>query len=238
MASKKKFNVQSLNNQKVFLYVVLAGLLGFLAFYMLVYQKLEEKTSTLHSENVNLRARVEELKEVYDNMEGYKLMIDAMDKDIHEKLSIFPADVREEDALVIAVDTLNKAYVKYTTINIGDKEDVYEMPAEAVKTAGLNDYDDKILVQKRSVSYVNNTDYINLKTLVETVLEYGGVKKINNIIYSKNDGDSESDSFLTGTIEVTDFVAEGTGAEYTAPDLKDYEAGLYDLFGIVKNPNR
>jgi len=236
MASKKKFNVQSLNNQKVFLYIVLAGLIGFLAFYMFVYQKLQEKTQALHSENVNLRTRVEELKEVYDNMDGYKLMIDAMDKDIHEKLSIFPADAREEDALVTAVDTLNKAYVRYTTINIGAKEDVYEIPEETVKTAGLADYDDKILVQKRTVAYVNDTDYINLKTIVETVLAYGGVKKINNIIYSKNDG--EGDSYLTGTIEVTDFIAEGTGAEYTAPDLKDYEAGLYDLFGIVKNPNR
>ncbi|MBO4825091.1 MAG: hypothetical protein J5487_06835 [Lachnospiraceae bacterium] len=236
MASKRKFNVQSLNNQKVFLYVVLAGLIGFLAFYMLVYQKLEEKTKALHSENVNLRTRVEELKEVYENMDGYKLMIDAMDNDIHEKLSIFPADVREEDALVIAVDTLNKAYVKYSTINIGDKEDVYEIPEETVKNAGLTDFDDKILVQKRTVAYVNDTDYINLKTIVETVLEYGGIKKINNIVYSKNEG--ENDSFLSGTIEVTDFVAEGTGAEYVAPDLKDYEAGLYDLFGIVRNPNR
>ncbi|MBO4615901.1 MAG: hypothetical protein J5717_00975 [Lachnospiraceae bacterium] len=236
MASKRKFSVQSLNNQKMFLYVVLAGLAVFLAFYMFVYQKLEEKTRDIHSENVNLRTRVEELKEVYDNMEGYKLMIDAMDKDIHEKLSIFPADVREEDALVTVVDMLNKAYVEYTTINIAGKEDVYEIPKETVVKAGLDDYNDKILVQKRTVAYVNNTDYINLKTLVENILEYGGVKKISNIIYSKNDG--EKDSFLTGTIEVTDYMAEGTGAEYVAPDLKDYEAGLYDLFGIVRNPNR
>ena len=38
MASKqkKKINLDMLNNQKIFLYVVLVGLLGFLAFYMLV----------------------------------------------------------------------------------------------------------------------------------------------------------------------------------------------------------
>ena len=89
---------------------------------------------------------------------------------------------------------------------------------------------------KRSVSYVNSTDYINLKTIVNTILEYGGKKKINNIVYSKSE--DEKDGYITGTIEVTDYVAQGTGAEYKAPDLKEYEAGLYDLFGIIKNPNQ
>ncbi|MBR6308759.1 MAG: hypothetical protein IKR39_09145 [Lachnospiraceae bacterium] len=236
MASKKKFNVKSLNNQKVFLYVVLLGLLGFLAFYMLVYQKLIEKTNTLHSENSRLYTQVEELKEVYDNIDGYKAMTEAMTADIKERLSVFPADVREEDALVIAVDTLNKAYVEYTTINIGGKEEVYTIPLETVTNAGLEDYQEEIAVQKRTVSYVNNTDYINLKAIVDTILEYGGKKKINNIVYSKTE--EEDDGYITGTIEVTDYIAKGTGAEYKAPNIKEYEAGLYDLFGIIKNPNK
>ena len=236
MASKKKFDVKTLNNQKVFLYVVLLGLVGFLAFYMLVYQKIEEQTNALHSENARLRTQVEELKEVYDNIDGYKAMIEAMDADIHERLAVFPADAREEDALIIAVDTINKAYVEYSTINIGGKEEVYTIPLETVTNAGLEDYQEEIAVEKRTVSYVNSTDYINLKTIVNTILGYGGKKKIDNIVYSKmQEGD---DGYITGTIEVTDYIARGTGAEYKAPDIKKYEAGLYDLFGIIKNPNK
>ncbi len=238
MASKEKakFNANILNNKKIFLYVVLVGLLGFLAFYMLVFQKYEEKTEDLRRQNANLRTEVDDLKKVYDNLDAYRQTIAIMDGYIVTTLSQYPADVREEDALVIAVDTLNKAYVEYSTINIKEKEDVGAIPAETVQNAGLESFKDEIKIKKRTVSYVNSTDYINLKTIIGTILSYGGKKTIEQISYSKSE-DGEK-GFITGTIDVTDFVAEGTGKEYQAPDIKEYEAGLYDLFGIVKNPNQ
>ncbi len=238
MASKEKakFNVNILNNKKIFLYVVLVGLLGFLAFYMLVFQKYEEKTENLRRQNANLRTEVDELKKAYDNLEAYRQTIAMMDGFIVTTLSQYPADVREEDALVIAVDTLNKAYVEYSTINIKEKEEVGTIPAETVQKAGLESFKDEIKIKKRTVSYVNSTDYINLKTIIGTILSYGGKKTIEQISYSKSEGGEQG--FITGTIDVTDFVAEGTGKEYQAPDIKEYEAGLYDLFGIVKNPNQ
>lgn len=238
MASKEKakFNVGILNNKKIFLYVVLAGLLGFLAFYMLVFQKYEEKTDDLRRQNANLKTQVDELKKVYDNLDAYRQTISMMDGYIVTTLSQYPADVREEDALVIAVDTLNKAYVEYSTINIKEKEEVGVIPAETVQNAGLESFQDEIKIKKRTVSYVNSTDYINLKTIIGTILSYGGKKTIEQISYSKSE-DGEK-GFITGTIDVTDFVAEGTGKEYQAPDIKEYEAGLYDLFGIVKNPDK
>ena len=238
MASKEKakFNANILNNKKIFLYVVLAGLLGFLAFYMLVFQKYEEKTEDLRRQNANLKTQVDDLKKVYDNLDAYRQTIAMMDGYIVTTLSQYPADVREEDALVIAVDTLNKAYVEYSTINIKEKEDVGAIPAETVQNAGLESFKDEIKIKKRTVSYVNSTDYINLKTIIGTILSYGGKKTIEQISYSKSEGGEQG--FITGTIDVTDFVAEGTGKEYQAPDIKEYEAGLYDLFGIVKNPNQ
>ena len=243
MASKKKtevtkFNLAALNNQKIFLYVVLVALLGFLAFYMLVFQKLEEKTAEMNSKNAALRTKVAELKEVYDNLDAYKGSIDVMTGEVKDILSTFPADAREEDAIVIAVDTLNKAYVEYSTININAKEEVGTIPQEIVDNAGIPEYTEPIVVEKRSVAYVNNTDYINLKTIIKTILDYKGKKTIEKIVYSKTEDNDHGDGYITGTIEVMDFVAEGTGAEYEAPDLKDYEAGLYDLFGIIKNPNK
>lgn len=241
MASKekkdnKKFDISVLNNKKLFLYVLLVGLLGFLAFYMLVYQKLEEKTNMLIAQNGSLRAHVQELKEVYDKIDAYKMSIDIMDGSIKEILSQYPADVKEDDALVVAVDMLNNAYLVFDNININSKEVVGEVSGEVVSKAGIEEYSEPITVQKRTVDYINSTDYINLKTLVDVILNYGGKKKIAYITYTKEENGEEK--HLTGTIEVVDFVAEGTGAEYVSPMTKEYEAGLYDLFGIVKNPDR
>ena len=237
MASEKKsnFNLASINNRKFFLYVVLLVLVCFLAFYMMVFKKYEEKTNLLRSENSSLRNKVNELKDVYDNMEAYESSIEYMGGEIKKVLSDYPADVRDEDAIVVAVDTLNKAYVEYTTINIQGKEEVGAISEETVSKAGISDYPGAIEIKKRSVSYVNRTDYGNLKAIIGTILDYRGKKIIDKISYSKTE--DEKDGFLTGTIEVIDFVAEGTGAEYVAPDIKEYDAGLYDIFGIVKNPN-
>ena len=137
MASKAKneknqFNISFLNNKKIFLYVVLVGLLGFLAFYMLVYQKMEEKTRTLNAQNGTLRAHVQELKEVYDKMDAYKMSIDVMDFGIKTILSQYPADVKEDDALVLAVDMLNNAYLVFDNINISSKEVVGEISEEII----------------------------------------------------------------------------------------------------------
>lgn len=241
MASKaksenKQFNISFLNNKKIFLYVVLVGLLGFLAFYMLVYQKMEEKTRTLNAQNGTLRAHVQELKEVYDKMDAYKTSIEVMDFGIKTILSQYPADVKEDDALVLAVDMLNNAYLVFDNINISNKEVVGEISEETIAKADIDAYSEPIKVQKRTVAYVNSTDYINLKTLIGVILNRKGIRSITNISYTKEK--NEIDEFLTGTIEVVDFVAEGTGAEYVSPMTKEYEAGLYDLFGIVKNPDR
>lgn len=238
MASKKKFkfNIAMINSKKCFLYVVLLALVGFLVFYLQVFKKYEEKTATVRSQNTVLSAKVNELKEVYDNMEAYEGSIEFMDGEIKNILSKYPADAREEDALVVAIDTINKAYVEYSTINIQQKEQLGSISADTVSKAGLPEYSGEIAINKRTVSYVNNTDYSNLKTIIGTILGYGDKKIIERISYSKNI--TEKDGFLTGTIEVTDFVADGTGAEYKAPDIKEYEAGLYDIFGIVKNPNQ
>ncbi|MBO4679514.1 MAG: hypothetical protein J5626_07570 [Lachnospiraceae bacterium] len=232
---KSKFNIALINNRKFFLYVVLLGLVCFLAFYMLVYKEYEQKTNLLRSENSSLRNKVNELKEVYDNMEAYESSIEYMGEEINKILSDYPADVRDEDAIVVAVETLNKAYVEYTTINIHDKEELGAVSAETVSKAGLADYSGAIGINKRAVSYVNRTDYGNLKAIIGTILDYGGKKVIDKISYSKNE--DEKDGYITGTIEVIDYIADGTGAEYVAPDIKEYEAGLYDIFGIVKNPN-
>ena len=234
--TKKKFSFESINNRKVFLYIVLLGLVCFLVFYMQVYKKYEEKTKALRSQNSSLKTKVSELKEVYDNMEAYESSIAYMDEEIKKILSEYSADVKEEDAVVIAVDTLNKAHVVYTTIAIQAKEELGSISEEMITKAGLPEYSDKITINRRTVSYVNSTDYGNLKTIVGTILDYGGKKTIDRISYSKTEN-GEDDAYLTGTIEVTDYVADGTGAEYKAPDIKKYDAGLYDLFGIVKNPN-
>lgn len=210
-------------------YVLILGLLVFLLVYFLVYQKDLEQAETIRSSNAALQVRVDELKTYYDNMGFYQEEIARMDTQVAEWLDEFPADVKEEDIIVLAIDTERNAAIGYSNINIQGREALATIPADTVKAAQLEQYTDEITVLQRKTSYVNITDYTNLKNCIETINDQDDRMTISNISYSGN----KETGGIEGTIEVTFYAAYGTGKEYVPQVLPAYESGLYNLFGVV-----
>lgn len=210
-------------------YVLILGLLVFLLVYFLVYQKDLEQAETIRSSNAALRVRVDELKTYYDNMGFYQEEIVRMDTQVAEWLDEFPADVKEEDIIVLAIDTERNAAIGYSNINIQGREALATIPADTVKAAQLEQYTDEITVLQRKTSYVNITDYTNLKNCIKTINDQDDRMTISNISYSGN----KETGGIEGTIEVTFYAAYGTGKEYVPQVLPAYESGLYNLFGVV-----
>ncbi|MGN0480705.1 MAG: hypothetical protein ACI4EV_03975 [Lachnospiraceae bacterium] len=216
--------------KQVMTYVLLVGLLVLIAVYFLVYKAYNDKAAAIRTSNVSLTERVNELKVYYDDMEAYQTEIDLMQSDVNAMLDVFPADVREEDILVLAIDTEKNLYINYSNINIGAREAVYTIPAEKVQTAGMENLTGDIIFVKRGTSYVNVTDYANLKNCVQMINDSSDKLSINNITYSRNSDSTD----LEGTIEVIFYSVMGTGKEYVPQNLPQYESGLSNLFGIVE----
>lgn len=211
-------------------YVLILGLLLLLLVYFLVYQKYVEKTEALERSNAELRVRVDQLKEYYDNLDTYNTEMAQMEGEITAWLDEFPADVKEEDIIVLALDTEKNATVAYTNINIQNREALTTIAADTVKAAGMEDLSQDIIFVQRKTSYVNITDYANLKNCIRTINDNKNRVVISNVSYSRN----EEEGGIEGTIEVTFYSVLGTGKEYVPQQLPAYESGLYDLFGVME----
>ncbi|MBQ9136345.1 MAG: hypothetical protein IJX66_09675 [Lachnospiraceae bacterium] len=214
--------------KKIMTYVLLLGALLVVAVYFLVYKKYNEMAATINSSNIVLAERVDELKKYYDNLNTYNTEMTMMQEQIVDWLDEFPADVKEEDIIVLALDTEEAAYVAYTNINIQERKAFRTIPANMVQPAGMENFASDIIFVERKTSYVNTTDYFNIKNCVEVINNCDDRLVISNITYSEN----EETGLLDGTIEVTFYSVIGTGKEYEPQVLPEYESGLLNLFGI------
>lgn len=215
--------------KQVMTYVLALGFVALLAVYFLVYKSYNDKAAALEKSNVTKSQRVAELKVFYDNLETYNKEIEQYQAQIAAWLDEFPADVKEEDIIVLALDTEKTAVVGYTNININGREAFRTIPAATMQLAKMENLTQDVIFVERTVSYVNITDYFNLKKCVETINNSTNRLTISNITYSKNEDTGE----LEGTIEVTFYSVLGTGKEYVPQDLKEYESGLANLFGTA-----
>lgn len=210
-------------------YVLAMGFVVLLAVYFLVYKSYNDKAAALEASNQVKSQRVAELKVFYDNLDIYNKEIEQYQAQIAAWLDEFPADVKEEDIIVLALDTEKTAFVGYTNININGREALRTIPAATIQLAKMENLQQDVIFVQRTVSYVNITDYFNLKKCIETINNSENRLTISNITYSK---DKESGE-LEGTIEVSFYSVLGTGKEYVPQNLKEYESGLANLFGTV-----
>lgn len=208
-------------------YVTLIGAIVLIAVYFLVYKAYNDKTAVLENSNAVLNQHIGDLKEYYDKMGEYKNQITDMKNQVRDWLGEFPADVKEEDVLVLAIETEKNAMVGYKSINIGNREALKTIPVETVTGAQMEDLTQEIFYVQRKTTYGNVTDYQNLKTLVDQINASENRLNISNFTYSKND----ESGLMEGTIEVCFYAVLGTGKEYVPQNLPDYESGLPNLFG-------
>lgn len=222
--------MKKVSSKQAMMYVVLLGILLLIGVYFLVYKSYTDKAAAIETSNMVLNKRVAELKEYYDNMEGYNQEIELMQAEIRNVLGQFPPDVMEEDMIVLALDTMKNASVEYTNINMGDREALRNIPAEIVQAAGMEELSLELVFVERKGVYVNDTVYQSLKECINTINNSDNRLAITNIAYSRNEDTGE----LTGTIQVSFYSIIGTGREYEPQNLANYASGLSELFGVIR----
>ena len=210
--------------------VLLAGVLVTILVYMYVYTEYNKKTENLRNSNATLQTRVDELKEYYDFMGEHEEDIKQMKAEIEKKLGVFPAYVREEDAVALALQPLKKQIlIDFKSIAMGNNVTIGTIDAEVVQAAKLEKYQDKIEIYEKLVSYNSVTTYSDLKDVVKIFNDYGDGMNIDTISFVK----MNDTNVLEGTIDCKFYFATGTGASYKAPTFSTYPVGSNDLFKIV-----
>lgn len=221
--------MSKIDSKKIMYYVLLVGVLALVVVYFLVYKKYIDETDRLAAENRSLSEKVAVLKEYYDNRLMYEEAINLMQSSIKSQMDEYPSDVLEEDILVLALDTMNDSVIGYSGINIGNREPVFDIDRGIVGKAKIEGLSDNLTFVNRVTQYTSTTDYVNLKLCIASILNSKNKKNIKMVTFSSN----EDEGLLEGSIEVSFYSLLGSGKPYIPVELSDYEAGLYDLFGIT-----
>ena len=223
---KESKPIKNYFNQKTFLGVSLVGILVLVVVYVFVYLDFTQRTEELEKSNSELLATVRELEEYNTNMESYKIEIEEIKAEINAILDEYPADAREEDAIMLAVELQERNTIDFDAINMEEKEGVYTVEPYLVTAAALEGLDESLVFTQKHAVYVNQTTYYDLKSVIRQIYESDNRIGIDNIVYTKN----EEYGLLEGNIDIYFYSLAGTDKEDAAPDIAEYPAGTSDPF--------
>lgn len=227
--AKSKSESKSGNGRKnLLLYVAALGALMLLLVYFFVYQKLMTEAEQIQTSNIQLTQRVNELKAYYDAREEYLQKTQLAEQMIDELLTVYPADAREEDAILLAVQIQQSSGSSFQSINMERGEVTHTVAAETVVAAEVEKYTQAIEFHEMNTTYSNEVSYAGLKAMIQTIFDSNNRIGIRNIAYSAGDGENTN---LTGNMDLVFYSVTGTDKEYEAPDIVPYLAGTDNIFG-------
>lgn len=223
-----KASIRVLFNRVMMGYIALVGALLLLILYVFVYMKYTQLTEELEASNKQLEKKVAVLKEYYDNMPTYEKEIGEMKEGMEEIFAEYPADAREEDVLMVAVEVQEETEISYSNINISKPAEVLAITQQLVTAAQIEELTMPITFHNREATYVVETDYHNIKDCVQLIYDRDNRIAVHNIALSKDTGSE----VLKGNVDVSFYSIEGTGKEYVLPDIEEYISGTEDIFDL------
>lgn len=231
MAEKKAASGNT--NKNLLLYVAAIGALLMILVYVFVFQKLTTEAEAIEASNKDLSQRVNQLKGYYDNRGNYLSGIQMTEQLIDELLAVYPADARDEDVIILAVQMQQGNDGEFLSINVERGDAIHVVSAETVSAAASEKFTQEIQFRNLYATYVNEVGYLGLKDMIQTIYDSNNRIGIQNIAFTK--GDTENPK-LSGHIDLVFYSVTGTGKEYVAPDIVPYIAGTDNIFGEIVIP--
>lgn len=226
-------NMES-SGRNIVIYVAAVGALLMILVYFFVYQKFTEEAGKINASNAELARRVDELKVYYDTRETNLANTQLLEQLANELLTVYPADAREEDAIMLAVQMQRDSGAQFLNINMDNGADpIHVVPAETVAAAASEQFTQEIQFRNMFATYINEVSYDGLKNLIRTVYNSSNRIGIENISYTRG---SEENPNLAGQVDLVFYSVNGTGKEYVAPDIIPYIAGTDNIFGEIVVP--
>lgn len=242
--------------------LLLVGFLGILAAvcaYSFVFQPTMEKVSALEQQNLELNARITDLQSKAKNRDAYESETAKMEREIQEIYQLFPVDVREEDAILLAINQELIAPMKVDSLSIEGLVDVAfsadmpqgEMPDATYEIDQVEQLEGAEGTQETQASAAQTqapgsaiTGPLGLKSRKATLnfeASYEGLKRSVENIHRQTDRTvieqmsvvfDETTGLLRGTAAINLYCVPGQeGKEYVQPNLSAVLLGKENIFG-------
>lgn len=129
---KTKLSKMSMRDKRILL--MLLGIVVFVLGYFLVFQPQMAKAEEIEAQNVPLREKLNQLKEIEENQDYYISETNKYNQRVTDYTNMFPADVKEEDAVLLGKGMEDKLGMWIFKMDFADQEFV-----ASLDTSGLND---------------------------------------------------------------------------------------------------
>ena len=243
--------------------LLLIGFLGILVgvcSYLFVFQPTMEKADALEQENMQLQSRISDLKSKQANKETYESETVKMEQEMKEIYQLFPVDVREENAILLAINQELVAPLKVESVTIDALLDVpfldsvpeeetqisYEIDAveELEDYEGTQQSEEALTVggedgsgglnpyglKSRKVTMTYEISYEALKRSVKNICLQTDRMVIDNMTVVYD----ESTGLLHGTTAVNMYcLPNQEGKEYVQPNFSSVLLGTDNIFGTI-----
>ncbi len=240
--------------------LLLLGFLGILAAvcsYLFVFQPTMEKTEALAEENKQLEARIADLQKKSDNRDTYESQTAQMRREMEEIYQLFPVDVREENAILLAINQELLSPMKVESVTIDALLEVpiveaqqQDMPDATYEIEQVEEIEDATGTQDpttveadvtHDASGANPFNLMYRRATINYEVSYEGLKRsvknicmqtdrmvINNLTVVYDD----QTGLLKGSTAVDLFCVPGQeGKEYEEPDFGGVLLGTNNIFG-------
>lgn len=208
--------------KKVLLYA--AGILSIVFAYVLVVAPGKAKRAELKSEGAALAAELEQAEQHADMQEYYEQETVTMQTRIDEVLAEFPADIKEETAIMYADMLENKWDIYIPGISIGANNLLYTLGQDSGETANSG-----VSLYGTQIAYSFTVPYDDMKQVIRTIQEDEEQRNIETITLSYEAGSGE----LVGSMTVNMYSVVGTDKMYETPSVPSMSLGTDNIFGTV-----
>lgn len=222
------------SKKDVWLLIGLLGILAAVCSYCLIYQPVTKKADDLEQENQKLQAEITDLKIKMNNRDSYLTDTESMRQKIEEIYRQFPADVREEDGILLAVNEELASSMMISSITIGEREPVILPDAAEDREEEHSDgkeEDGSFTLMKRNVAFHYLVSYEGLKKGIRNIVTQDNRMSIESLTASYD----EATGLLTGLISVDMYCVPGqSGKQYLPPDFPSAAPGTDNIFGSIE----
>lgn len=245
------------SKRDILLLVAFIGILAAVCSYFFVCQPTMEKTEALVQENQQLQERIADLQNKTENRDSYESQTAQMNQRMEEIYQLFPVDVREENAVLLAINQELLSPMKVESVTIDALLEVpiaevqqEEMPDATYEIDEVEAIEDDIGIQEgptpeagdtQGAAGVNPFHLMNRKTTINYEVSYEGLKRsVKNICMQTDrmviDNLSvvydEQTGLLKGTTSINMYcVPDQEGKEYEEPDFGGVLLGTDNIFG-------
>lgn len=115
----------SMHDKKILL--MFFGVVIFVAGYMFGYRPQMEKAETFQAQSVPVREHLNKLLEMAEKKDFYVKETSSMKKKIEDYTAQFPADVKEEDGIILAYNMEKSLDMNASSVGLGTKDFVASM---------------------------------------------------------------------------------------------------------------